>query len=97
MTWLQFFRRPDFLPAVATILAQAVSFSGSALRWQFLNIAAAIALLSIAFVAIAPFFFRRKARDLTLIYFGAFCSARAQEDDITLLALDFQAAGSRIQ
>jgi sigma-B regulation protein RsbU (phosphoserine phosphatase) len=55
-----------------------VSFlSRSELRWQFLNIAAAIALLSIAFVAIALFFFRRKTRDLTLIYFGAFCGMYA--------------------
>ncbi len=47
--------------------------SRSELRWEFLNIAAAIALLSIAFVAIALFFFRRKTRDLTLIYFSLFC------------------------
>jgi len=66
------------LPTIATILAQAVPLlSRSELRWQFLNIAAAIALLSIAFVAIALFFFRRKTRDLTLIYFGVFCSMYA--------------------
>jgi hypothetical protein len=66
------------LPTIATILAQAVSFlSRSELRWQFLNIAAAIALLSIALAAIALFFFRRKTRDLTLIYFGLFCSMYA--------------------
>jgi hypothetical protein len=80
--WLQFnFRGPDFLQIIAIILAQAVSpLSRSDLRWEFLNIAAAVALLSTALVAIALFFFRR-----------------AQEDDITLLVLDFQAAGSRIQ
>ncbi len=56
------------------ILAQAVSpLSRSELRWEFLNIAAAVALLSIALVAIALFFFRRKTRDLTLIYFSLFC------------------------
>jgi hypothetical protein len=66
------------LPTIATILAQTVPLlSRSELRWQFLNIAAAIALLSIAFVAIALFFFRRKTRDRTLIYFGAFCSMYA--------------------
>ena len=47
------------------------------LRWEFLNVAAAIALFSIALVAIALFFFRRKTRDLTLIYFGLFCSMYA--------------------
>jgi hypothetical protein len=35
--------------------------------------AAAVALLSIALAAIALFFFRRRTRDLTLIYFGLFC------------------------
>ena len=63
---------------VAIILAQTVSpLSRSELRWEFLNIAAAIALLPIALVAIALFFFRRKTRDLTLIYFGLFCSMYA--------------------
>jgi len=72
------FRGPDFLPTIAITLAQAVPpLSRSELRWQFLNIAAAIALLSIAFVAIALFFFRRKTRDLTLIYFSLFCSLYA--------------------
>jgi hypothetical protein len=66
------------LPTIAITLAQAVPpLSRSELRWEFLNIAAAIALLSIAFVAIALFFFRRKTRDLTLIYFGLFCSMYA--------------------
>ncbi len=66
------------MPTIAAILAQAVSLlSRSELRWQFLNIAAAIALLSMALGAIALFFFRRKTRDLTLIYFGWFCSMYA--------------------
>jgi len=57
------------------LLAQAVaSFSRSVLRWEFANIAAAVALLSSALIAIAFFFFfRRKTRDLTLIYFSLFC------------------------
>jgi hypothetical protein len=52
------------------VLAQAAaSFS----RWEFANMAAAVALLSIALAAIALFFFRRRTHDLTLIYFGLFC------------------------
>jgi sigma-B regulation protein RsbU (phosphoserine phosphatase) len=43
------------------------------LRWEFANIAAGVALLSIAIAAIAFFFFRRSTRDLTLIFFGLFC------------------------
>ena len=54
----------------ALVWAQAAaSFS----RWEFANIAAAVALLSIALAAVALLFFRRKARELTLIYFGLFC------------------------
>jgi hypothetical protein len=37
------------------------------------NIAAAVILLFIALAAVALFFFRRRARDLTLIYFGLLC------------------------
>jgi hypothetical protein len=59
---------------MAIILAQGGSpISRTDLRWEFLNIAAAVALLSIALVAMALFFFRRKTRDLTLIYFSLFC------------------------
>lgn len=47
--------------------------SRAELRWEFANIAAGVALLSIALAAIAFFFFRRSARDLTLIFFGLFC------------------------
>jgi sigma-B regulation protein RsbU (phosphoserine phosphatase) len=54
----------------ALILAQAAaSFS----RWEFANMAAAVALSSIALAAIALFVFHRRARELTLIYFGLFC------------------------
>ena len=42
-------------------------------RWEFANIAAAVALFSVALIAAALFFFRRKTRDLTLIYFALFC------------------------
>jgi phosphoserine phosphatase RsbU/P len=56
------------------LLAQAVaSFSRSELRWELATIAAAVAILSIAFAGIALFFFRRRTRDLTLIYFGLSC------------------------
>jgi hypothetical protein len=58
----------------ALLLAQAVpSFSRSELRWELANIAAAVALLSVALAAIALFCFRRTTRDLTLIYFSLFC------------------------
>jgi sigma-B regulation protein RsbU (phosphoserine phosphatase) len=58
----------------ALLLAQAVIvLSHSDLRWEFANMAAAFALLSIALAAIALFCFRRRTRDLTLIYFGLLC------------------------
>jgi phosphoserine phosphatase RsbU/P len=68
----------DFLQATAVLLAQAATpVSRSELRWEFVNIAAAVALLSIALVAIALFCLRRKTRDLTLICFGLFCGLYA--------------------
>jgi hypothetical protein len=45
----------------------------SELRWEFANLTAAIILLTVALAAIALFFFRRRTRDLTLIYIGLFC------------------------
>jgi phosphoserine phosphatase RsbU/P len=42
------------------------------LRWELLNIAAAVVLLSLGAVAIVLFLSRRKTRELTLIYFGLF-------------------------
>jgi serine phosphatase RsbU (regulator of sigma subunit) len=50
-----------------------VSFSRSELRWELAQIAAAVAIVSIALAALALFFFRRRTRDLTLIYFALFC------------------------
>ena len=47
--------------------------SRSELRWEFANLTAAIILLTVALVAVALFFFRRRTRDLTLIYIGLFC------------------------
>jgi len=65
----------DFFETMAYLLAQAVSSpSRPELRWEFANIAAAVALLSIALVATVFFCFRQKTRDLTLIYFGIFCT-----------------------
>jgi serine phosphatase RsbU (regulator of sigma subunit) len=64
------------MPDVPTLLfAQAAVplVSRAELRWEFVNIAAAVALLSIALAAVALFFFRRRTRDLTLIFFGLFC------------------------
>jgi sigma-B regulation protein RsbU (phosphoserine phosphatase) len=67
----------------ALLLAQSVALSRSELRWELADIAAAVVLLAIALAAIALFFFRRKTRDLTLIYFGLFCILYA----VRLLAL----------
>ena len=65
---------PDGANTSALLLAQAVvSFSRLELRWELANIAAAVALLCIALAAIALFCFRRRTRDLTLIYFSLFC------------------------
>ena len=69
---------PGFLETISRFLVQAVpSISRGQQRWEFANIAAAVALLSIAFVAIALFLFRRKTRDPTLIYFAIFCALYA--------------------
>jgi sigma-B regulation protein RsbU (phosphoserine phosphatase) len=50
-----------------------VSLSRPELRWELAQIAAAVVILSIALAALALFFFRRRTRDLTLIYFALFC------------------------
>jgi sigma-B regulation protein RsbU (phosphoserine phosphatase) len=64
----------DASNTTALLLAQAVaSFSRSELRWELANIAAAVVILSIALAAIALFCFRRRTRDLTLIYFCLLC------------------------
>jgi sigma-B regulation protein RsbU (phosphoserine phosphatase) len=64
----------DISNTTALLLAQAeVSLSRSDLRWEFADAAAAAALLSIALTAIALFWFGRRTRDLTLIYFSLFC------------------------
>ena len=56
------------------ILGQTnVGLGVAQLRWELLNVAVAVVLLSLGAVAIALFFFRRKTRELTLIYFGLFC------------------------
>jgi phosphoserine phosphatase RsbU/P len=69
----------------ALLLAQAVaSFSRSDLRWELATIAAAVAILSAALAAIALFCFRRRTRDLTLIYFSLLCVLYAVRLLITL-------------
>jgi hypothetical protein len=62
----------------APFLAQAsASLSRSDLRWEFANIAAAVALLAVALAAIALFCLRPRTRDLTLVYLGLLCSLYA--------------------
>lgn len=69
---------PPLLNTPMILLAQAVaSLSRSELRWDFASIAAAIGLLASAFAALALFFFRGRARDMTLLWFGLFCIAYA--------------------
>jgi serine phosphatase RsbU (regulator of sigma subunit) len=53
-------------------LDSAIFLSRSELRWEFFNLAVGIALLSVALSALALFFFRRRVRELTLLYFGFF-------------------------
>jgi hypothetical protein len=68
-----------YMPHMKTIplflLREApVSLSRSELLWEFANLAAAVVLLAIALAAIGLFLFRRKTRDLTVIYFSLFCA-----------------------
>jgi sigma-B regulation protein RsbU (phosphoserine phosphatase) len=62
-------------PTLLSFFSKAVAgpVSRTALRWDFANIAAAVALLTVAFAALAVFLFRRRTSDATLIYFGLFC------------------------
>jgi hypothetical protein len=57
---------------VLLLVRAMVSLSRSELRWGLVNIAAAVALLTIALPAIALYFFRRRPRELTLTSFGRF-------------------------
>jgi len=65
------------LDAALWLQTAATVSSRMQLRWEFANLAAAVALLTIAFAAVALFFFRRRSGDRTLIYFGLFCSLYA--------------------
>src|SRR5260370_6386190 len=59
---------PEASNTTAFLLAQVAGFlSRSELRWELAKIAAAAALLSVAFVAMALFFFRRKTRDRNFV------------------------------
>jgi phosphoserine phosphatase RsbU/P len=55
----------------------AISLTRADLRWQLVNVAAAVLLLSIALGAAALYFFRRNSRDPILIYFGVFSALYA--------------------
>ncbi|MGA2813831.1 MAG: SpoIIE family protein phosphatase [Candidatus Acidiferrum sp.] len=55
----------------------ASSPSRAMLRLDFAYVAAGVALLAISLTAMALFFFRRRAGDPTLIYFGLFCTLYA--------------------
>jgi phosphoserine phosphatase RsbU/P len=44
----------------------------SDLRWEFFHLAVGIALLAVALSALALFFFRRRMREFTLLYFALF-------------------------
>jgi len=66
------------LHAAALLLAQvAHPTTRMELRLDFANVAAGVALLAVALAAVALFFFRRRASDPTLIYFGLFCALYA--------------------
>jgi sigma-B regulation protein RsbU (phosphoserine phosphatase) len=56
------------------LLAQTFSatLTRSQIRWEFLHAAVGVVLLVSGCAAVALFFFRRKTRDLTLVYFGLF-------------------------
>jgi phosphoserine phosphatase RsbU/P len=58
----------------ALLLAQTITatVTRSQLRWELLHVAVAFVLLVAGGSAIALFCFRRKTRDLTLVYFGLF-------------------------
>ena len=61
------------LVAAAWMQISVAPASKLALRWEFANVAAAVALIAVSLAAIALFFFRRRTGDKTLIYFGLFC------------------------
>jgi phosphoserine phosphatase RsbU/P len=55
------------------VVQNATAAARTSLRWDFANTAAAVALLTVAFAALAVFLFRRRTSDATLSYFGLFC------------------------
>jgi phosphoserine phosphatase RsbU/P len=58
---------------LAPVVAQvAHTLTRSELRWEFLNIGVAVVLLMVGVFSLAVYFFRRRSRELTLIFFGAF-------------------------
>jgi serine phosphatase RsbU (regulator of sigma subunit) len=73
---------PPHLPSALAFFIQAIPAqpplpTSAALRWEFANLAAGVALLAAALAGAAIFFFRRRAREYTLIYFSIFCALYA--------------------
>ncbi|HEY0701557.1 MAG TPA: PP2C family protein-serine/threonine phosphatase [Candidatus Acidoferrales bacterium] len=58
-------------PSLA-LLQSALDLTRAQLRWELLNIAVGVILISLGAAAAALYFARRTALDLTLIYFGLF-------------------------
>jgi len=58
---------------LALLLSQIqVNVNPGELRWELLKLSVAIVLISLGAIALAFFFSRRKAQELTLVYFGLF-------------------------
>src|SRR5207248_1788759 len=62
---------------MSALFALLISPELAALRREFPAIVSSIVLLLVGLTAGVVFFFRRKTRDLTLVYFGLFCSMYA--------------------
>jgi phosphoserine phosphatase RsbU/P len=61
------------ITAIAWMQVAGAPLSKLQLRWEFASTAAGVALLTVAFAALAVFLSRRRTSDVTLIYFGLFC------------------------
>jgi sigma-B regulation protein RsbU (phosphoserine phosphatase) len=58
--------------SIALLFGPSLTLTQSQLRWELLNVGAGVLLAVIGLAAVSLYFFRSKARDLTLIYFGLF-------------------------
>jgi sigma-B regulation protein RsbU (phosphoserine phosphatase) len=63
-----------FLVQIAASAAVQVAhtLTRSELRWEFLNMGVAVILLMVGVFSLVVYFFRRKSRERTLIFFGSF-------------------------